>query len=104
MKTLCIALFALLTTATTSINQNTETVVAIYAGYENGVYNFMDTDSNAMAFELISDEAKAKYDLSGDEFKGQSFSISYESVADTDETSNEGASNKIVDLELIEAK
>tara|TARA_R110002049_G_scaffold14680_2_gene61616 strand:- start:2464 stop:2778 length:315 start_codon:yes stop_codon:yes gene_type:complete len=103
MKTLCIALFALVSTATTGLKQNTETIAATYVGYENEVYNFMDSDSNAIEFQNLKAEAKEKYDLDGDDFKGKSFKITYETVI-TDETSEEEVTTKtITDLELLEA-
>ncbi|MEP5340149.1 MAG: hypothetical protein ABJL44_11420 [Algibacter sp.] len=103
MKTLCIALFALVSTATTSLTMNTETIAATYLGYENEVYNFIDSDSNAIGFEALKAEAKEKYDLDGDDFKGKSFKVTYDTVKTVDETTEEEVTTKtIVDLELLE--
>ncbi|MCK0158214.1 hypothetical protein MWU65_13550 [Cellulophaga sp. F20128] len=104
MKTLCIALFALASVATTTVSQDTETVTATYVGYEKEMYHFTAEDDTPLEFQDVSPEALKKHNLTKDEtLKGKSFTISYKKVTTTDEaTEKEMVSKSIVDLELLE--
>tara|TARA_R110002049_G_scaffold16732_2_gene66232 strand:- start:814 stop:1131 length:318 start_codon:yes stop_codon:yes gene_type:complete len=104
MKTLCIALFALASVATTKVSQDTESVTATYVGYEKEMYHFTAEDDTALEFQDVSPEALKKHNLTKDEdLKGKTFTITYKKVTTTDaESKKEIVTKSIVDLELLE--
>ena len=105
MKTLCIALFALASVATTKVSQDTESVTATYVGYEKEMYQqYTAEDDTALEFQDVSPEALKKHNLTKDEdLKGKTFTITYKKVTTTDaESKKEIVTKSIVDLELLE--
>lgn len=102
MKTLCIVLFTLTSGIVSWTWQDTSTVKAVFDGQEEGMYYFTGEDFNSYAFQGIEEGASEKYDLSNEEFVGQTFNVTYKVETETDEFDDEYEVYIIVDLELVE--
>lgn len=82
--------------------QETTTVVATFDSYQDGTYYFSVEDREPYGFETIQEQASLKYDLTGSEFLGKKFKVTYIIEIETDEEDEEYDSYIITDLELIE--
>lgn len=103
MKTLCIALFALITFTTTNVAQENETINATFISYENEIFNFTAEDDSKHEFHGLKTKAKDKYDLTDESFEGKVFTVTYNTITTNDEETKESIiRNIIVDLEMVE--
>ncbi|WP_452229873.1 MULTISPECIES: hypothetical protein [unclassified Lacinutrix] len=100
MKTLCIALFTLVSFSFTSTQDKT-TVTAIFDGIENEVYYFSDDADTTHIFDTMSEEAIQKFDLSNEKYNGQTFKITYTTENIMDEMENNMEVLTIIDLEIL---
>jgi len=103
MKTLCIALFALATLASTNITQEDETINATFIGYEGQIFKFIGEDDTAYEFHGLKTKAKDKHHLTDDSNEGKAFTVTYNTITTNDEKTKESiVRNIIIDLELVE--
>lgn len=103
MKTLGIALFTLITFATTTVSQENETINATFIGYENEIFNFTAEDDTKYEFHGLKTKAKDKYDLTDESFEGKVFTVTYNTInTNHEETKENIIRNIIVDLEMVE--
>jgi hypothetical protein len=102
MKTLLVSIFLVVASFTNLIGQETETMTGTFNGYEDGVFNFTDTDGYSMEFNHISNEAKAMIDLTQDQYIGKLFQVTFTSETEVDDEDEEMTSNTIVGIKVIE--
>lgn len=101
MRTLLV-LFTIVSLSFGKNTQETITMNASFDGYEDGFYYFTDEEDNNFYFETINKESLEKFKLSGDDFIGRSFEVTYKIETKTDESDEEYESFSIVQLILIE--
>ncbi|SNR67289.1 hypothetical protein [Lutibacter flavus] len=101
MKTLLV-LFTIVSLSFGKNTQETITMNASFDGYEDGFYYFTDEEDNNFYFETVNKESLEKYKLSGEEFIGRSFEVTYKIETKTDEFEEQYESYSIVKLILIE--
>lgn len=101
MKTLFVLLVAL-SSMTTLMSQETETVKATFNEYADGIYHFTDKDSYSMEFEYVEQDVLAQFDLSGEAFKGKLFIVTYQADSEEDQDGEAILVNTIIGLKLAE--
>ncbi len=102
MKTLVISLFCLVLGVTSTATQETETIIAVFDGYEDGIFYFTDTDGYSNAFNYLDESAQKSYDLTSDEFIGKNFQVTYTSDTEMDASDEEISIYTIVALKLLD--
>ena len=91
-----------LTSLTTMMSQETETVKATFNEYADGIYHFTDKDDYSMEFEYVEQGVLAQFNLSGEQFKGKLFIVTFQADIEEDQDGEEIAVNTIVSLKLAE--
>jgi hypothetical protein len=77
MKTLLITFLALISFINVENQEDIKNITATFDGFENGIYTFSDTDNEIYYFNRIDASVNEKYDLTGLDFVGDKFNISY---------------------------
>lgn len=101
MKTLLV-FFVMLTSMTTMMSQEIDTVKATFNEYADGTYHFTDKDSYSMEFEYVEESVLAQFNLAGEEFKGKLFIVTFQSDTEEDQDGEEILVNTIIGLKLAE--
>lgn len=102
MKTLIIAFFALSLMSGKVAVQDTDTIKAVFNGYEEEIYYFSGENDNSYEFQRIEEVAMNQYDLTDTKYKGETFEVSYKIETETDDDDEEYSIYVIVNLKLIE--
>lgn len=97
MKTIFLCFFMLFSTANQKV-QETETVVATFNGYEDGVFFFTDDNGYSIEFQNLSPEARQQFDLTDDGLIGFLFEVTFNRDTELDEMEDEVVVNNIVGL------
>lgn len=101
MKTLLITFLTLITFFNTEKIEEIKTITATFDGYENGIYSFSDADKEIYYFNRIEDTVSKKFDLTGLDFVGDNFKISYRIELEDTKTNKKEIVHTIVSLNLV---
>ncbi len=103
MKALLSIVFLFVLTVQSSPNsQETETLEATFAKYEDDIYHFTDEEDYAHEFHQINKSVLDTYNLKDAMYEGKSFIITYESESKEDEEGDDFFVNTITGLKLKE--
>lgn len=101
MKTLAITIFALISFLNVENKADIKVITATFNGFENGIYTFSDANNELYYFNRIDDTVTEKFDLTGLDFEGDKFKISYKIELEDTEDDNKEIVHIIVGLELL---
>lgn len=101
MKTLAITIFALISFINVENQSNIKEITATFNGFENGIYTFSDANNELYYFNRIDDVVTEKFDLTGLDFEGDNFKISYKIELEDTDDDNKEIVHIIVGLELL---
>jgi hypothetical protein len=101
MKTLIIAFFALSALINLEKQEEIFVITATFDRYEDEIYYFTDENKASIEFTEIEESVRAKYDLTGPDFEGDNFKVSYRIDMEEDEDGETEVFKTIVDLELL---
>ena len=101
MKTLFIVFFALTTLINSEKQEDVKVIKAMFDKYEDELSYFTDENNVNYEFKEIEDSASEKYDLTGLDFEGDNFVVSYKITTEEDEDGETEVFKIIVDLEMI---
>ncbi|MFY0714880.1 hypothetical protein J1D01_14475 [Seonamhaeicola sp. NFXS20] len=79
MKTISVLLLAIISLNQSIVNQDLETLKAVFDGYEDGTYYFTDSEDEEKyySFEKIDESILKTFDLKSEKYRGKSFKVTY---------------------------
>lgn len=84
-------------------SQGSITTKAIFKGYNNGIFHFIDDSDYIYEFHEISDDAKESFNLFDNKFINETFYITYITETEIDKFDQEEEINSIIGLELVKS-
>lgn len=101
MKPLIIALFVLTSLINSEKQEDIKVIKATFDKYEEEIFYFTDENNITHEFNKIEDTASEKFDLTGPDFEGDNFEVSFKIITEEDEDGETEVFKTIFDLELI---
>lgn len=96
-----ITFFTLIAFFNVEKQEDVKIITATFNGFENGIYTFIDTDKETHYFNRIEDSVSENFDLTGLDFVGDNFKISYKIGLEETKTDKKDILHIIVSLNLI---
>lgn len=81
--------------------EDVKIIKATYDGYENEIYTFIDSDKETYYFNRMDAAVKEKFDLTGLDFVGDNFEISYKIGLEETKTDKKEIVHIILNLNLV---
>jgi hypothetical protein len=98
MKSILVVLFVALSSFGNLNVQETDKMNATFAGYEDGMYVFTDSDGYQSEFNYVSQDVSQQFDLTDKQYVGKQFTITYTVDTEIDEEDEEIQVSTIVGL------